>query len=169
MRHRKMLAPINSIKHYVQAENASLASGSNRQIVLVDGVSIAVAAANTFDVVEGSIVKAVFIELWVKSSAASGANTKFQLGLEKSPSGVGSMSFANMNNLMPYDNKKNILYYSQGVIGDTETQGIPVIRQWFLIPKGKQRFGLGDRLILSISTTGAALQICGFSTYKEYK
>ncbi len=168
MRHRKMVAPIVAIKHYVQAENAQVASGAIRAIDLVSGVGQAAVAA-TDDVVEGSIVKAVFLEHWVKSFAGAGEDAKFQFCLEKVNISVPSVTFTEMNNLMAYANKKNILFYSQGVIGDLTTQAIPIVRQWFLIPKGKQRFGLGDRLVATLSATSATIQNCGFSTYKEYK
>ncbi len=162
-----MVAPINSVKHYVQTENQTVATGARLNVVLADG-AIAPAASTTADVKEGSLVKAVFIEQWVKSNATAGTDTKFQFALEKVPTGAGGLTFAEMNNLQAYDNKKNILYYSQGVIGDLTTQAIPIVRQWFLIPKGKQRFGLGDRLIFSISSTGDEINTCGFATYKEY-
>ncbi len=124
---------------------------------------------NVDDVVEGAIVKAVFLEQWVKSFAAAGEDTKFQLLLEKVPAGATPVTFAQMNTLMSYPNKKNCLFYSQGIIGDLTTQSVPVVRQWFKIPKGKQRFGVGDKLVVTISATAAVIQNCGFSTYKEYK
>ncbi len=167
MRHRRMLAPINSVKHYVQMENASIASAARRSFVLIDATA-APATSTTADVKEGSIVKNVFIESWVKSVADAGTDTKFQFAIEKVPAGQTPLTFAQMNNLQAYDNKKNILYYSQGVLGDKTTNSIPIVRNWFKIPKGKQRMGLGDRLIVAISATGFALSNCGFSTYKEY-
>ncbi len=168
MRHRRMLAPINAIKHYNNTENADLTAAARRSIDLVDTVAQS-AVVNTEDVVEGSIVKAVFVEHWAKSNADAGQDTKFQLCLEKVPAGAASITFAQMNSLMGYVNKKNILFFSQGVIGDLTTQAIPIVRQWFKIPKGKQRFGLGDKLVLSISATGFSINNCGFSTFKEYK
>jgi len=168
LRHRRMVAPINSIKHYVQLENAQIASGAVRQSVLVDAVGQNLVAA-VEDVVEGSLVKAIFIEHWVKSFAAAGEDTKFQLVIEKVPAGQTPVTFTQMNNLMTYPNKKNVFFYSQGVIGDLTTQSIPVVRNWFLIPKGKQRMGLGDKIVETVSATAAVIQNCGFSTYKEYK
>ncbi len=167
MRHRRMLAPINSVKHYVQMENATVASGARKGVVLVDATA-APATSNTSDVKEGSLVKACFIEVWIKSNATAGTDTKFQFSLEKIPTGADSASFTQMNNLQAYDNKKNILFYSQGVLGDLTTQAVPIVRQWFKIPKGKQRFGLGDRLVMNITATGFEINTCGFSTYKEY-
>ncbi len=163
----RMVAPIHSVKHYVQLENQVIATGARANVVVVDG-AIAPAASSTAEVQEGSLVKAIFIEQWVKSNAAATEETKFQFALEKVPTGAAGLTFAEMNNLQAYDNKKNILFFSQGVVGDGTTQSIPVVRQWFKIPKGKQRFGLGDRLIFSVGTTGAGINTCGFSTYKEY-
>ncbi len=163
-----MVAPIVSTKHYVQLENSILTTGTRRSAALVEGVAVQSVAASD-NVIEGSMVKAVFIEIWVKSNASATEDTKFQLLLEKVPAGQTAVTFTQMNNLMTYSNKKNILYFSQGVIGDGTTQGIPVVRNWFKIPRGKQRFGLGDTLALAISTTAASMQNCGFATFKEYK
>ncbi len=164
-----MVAPINSTKHYVQLENTTLASGSARQSILVNAVAVPTVSASGVDVTEGSTVKAIFIEHWVKSNASAGTDTKFQLAVEKVPSNQTPITFTQMNNLNTYSNKKNILFYSQGVIGDLTTQAIPVVRNWFLVPKGKQRQGLGDRIVETLTATAAVIQNCGFSTYKEYK
>ena len=165
-RHRRMVAPINSIKHYVNIENNQIASGAVLATNVVDAVATTSSAE---DVVEGSIVKAIFFERWIKSQAAAGEDTKFQYLIEKVPSNQSSVTFAQMNTLDSYPNKKNVLFYSQGVIGDLTTQSIPVVRNWFLIPKGKQRMGFGDKITSTLSATSAVLQNCGFSTYKEYK
>jgi len=163
-----MKAIINSIKHYVQHDNSSIASASKRTINVVKAVGQA-AVSNTEDVVEGSVIKAIFVELWVKSNSSAGTDNKFQLAIEKLPAGATAMTFAQMNTLMGYPNKKNVFFFSQGVLGDLTTQSIPVVRQWFLVPKGKQRFGLDDKFVVTVSATGAALDSCGFSTYKELK
>ncbi len=163
-----MRAPIISIKHYVQLENAILTDGTRRTFDIISGVGQAAVAA-TDDVVEGSIVKMVYIELWGKSNSTAGTDNKFQLAIEKAPALVTSLTFTEMNNLMAYENKKNILYFTQGVMGDLTTASMPLFRAWLSIPRGKQRFGLGDKLILAVSTTGGTLNNCGFATYKEYK
>ncbi len=167
MRHRRMVAPINSIKHYVHIENSSTANGVARASVIVDAVTASASGA-VDEVKEGALVKAIFLEYWVKSEAASNTDTKFQMIYEKVPAGAVSVTFAQMNNLGSYPNKKNVLYFTQGVLGDTNTDSVPIHRSWFLIPKGKQRFGLGDRLVVTLSATGTAVQNCGFTTYKEY-
>ncbi len=162
-----MVAPINSVKHYVQIEDSSLTSGAIRATNLVDAVA-APATSTTDEVKQGAVIKAVYLEYWIKSEAAGGTHTKFQMLIEKLVAGQVGVTFAQMNNLMAYPNKKNVFYFTQGVLGDTTTNSQPGFREWMLIPKGKQRFGLGDKLAVTLSATGTAIQNCGFSTYKEY-
>ncbi len=168
VRHRRMLAPIVSRKHYVQFDVSPGSDATRRSLAVVHAVSDATGVTNPSDVVEGSIIKAVFIELWVKSQAPAGTEDKFQFAIEKVPAGAAPLSFTDMNTLQSYQNKKNILYFTQGVLGDLTVQSFPVSRQWWLIPKGKQRFGLDDDLTIALSTTGATNVTCGFATYKEY-
>ncbi len=167
-RFRRMAAPLVTIKHMLNLENAQIASGAIRQHELVQAVA-QTAVTNAQDVVEGSLVKTIYIEQWIKSFANAGEDTKFQAVLEKVPAGAASITFAQMNSLMGYVNKKNILFTSQGVIGDLTTQSLPIMREWYKIPKGKQRFGLGDVLSLTISATAAVIQNCGLSIFKEWK
>ncbi len=163
-----MVAPINSIKHYVQRANVSIASGAIRVDDIVTSV-VAPAATNTSDVTQGSVVKAIYLEYWLWGAGASGTDTQFNFMFLKLPVATSDPTFANINNLGAYTNKKNIFYHSSGVLGGVDNNSIPVVRGWFMVPKGKQRMGLSDKLVIATSTSGAALQLCGFSTYKEYR
>jgi len=169
-RHRRMLAPINTNKHYIAQTETVIAAGANLNLVIADGVS-APANANTFDVTEGSTVKAVRCEMWLASGGISNALDQKVIVVEKVPAGAPAITFAQMLNLQAYDNKKNILFVFQGILSANinGTNPIAPIREWLLIPKGKQRFGLGDRLVMSIGTVGENVTICGFFTYKEYR
>ncbi len=170
MRHRKMLAPINTVKHYVHRTNISVSTGTNRTEVLADAV-VAPATSNAFDVREGAIVKAIHLEYWINSDGATGTTVQFVLIVEKVPANQDSVSTAEIVNLGAYPNKKNILYTTQGNLGASVDgqSSVPLLRSWMLIPKGKQRMGLGDRIVLTmqpIGSVGAAF--CGLTTYKEY-
>ncbi len=152
----------------VNSESATLASGAAINIEVAQGVA-QTAVTNTGDVVEGSLIKQVHIEMWIKSRAVAGSHFKFQLALEKVMGAQAAITFAQMNNLMAYPNKKNIFHTAQGIGGDLTTQSIPIMNDWFAIPKGKQRFGLDDQLVLTISATTSDLQRCGLFIFKEWK
>ncbi len=156
---------IHSQKHYVQQSRSEVATVALVTIDIIKSVEGTVANA-VDEVIEGSIVKAVFVELWLLDSANDGS---FIVTLEKLPSTSPAIGFANMNALGTYSNKKNILYTTQGLSPNNAVGNpVPIIRQWFKIPKGKQRMGLGDELVLNIANNGLNdLEFCGFMTYKE--
>ncbi len=80
---------------------------------------------------------------------------------------MAAMTFTNSATLDSYTNKKNLLYITQGVSPDANGNPVPVLRQWFKIPKGKQRFGLADALILNLSANVEDMTHCGVFIYKE--
>ena len=124
--------------------------------------------ANAVDeVIEGAVVKAVFFELWLIGSVS---DQHAIVTITKEQAGTVGPGFTNMVGLGAYLNKKNVLFTHQGLAGnDGISLPIPVLRGWIKIPKSKQRFGLGDRLVLAIASQGdASIFYCGFATYKEY-
>ncbi len=156
---------IHSQKHYVQQSRSQVSTVSLTTIDIIEAVQ-STAASGVDKIVEGALVKAVFVEMWILDQSNAGS---FILTLEKLPSAVAKMGFASSNALGTYKNKKNILYTTQGLSpNDGVANPVLIIRQWFKIPKGKQRFGLADELVLNITNNGANnLDFCGFFTYKE--
>jgi len=157
---------VHSTKHYVQITLSSVITVSRNSETLVTAVESTVANLGQ-EVEEGAIVKAVYVELWAEAESNSGFYT---LIISKDPSGLGQISFADITNLFAYPNKKNILYTSQALTAnDGIANPIPLLKGWIKIPKSKQRFGLGDKLRLTIASRGAnTINYCGFATYKEY-
>ncbi len=162
-----MVRPVvHSVKHYVQFSRSTVATVAavNENIAkAVEGTT-----ANLVDeVVEGTIVKACYVELWVIDSGNAGSGV---VVLSKEQSNNVGPIFGQANSLGTYANKKNILFTSQGLFpNDGIANPRVVMRGWYKIPKSKQRFGLGDSLVLTIANNSAQdLFYCGFATYKEY-
>ncbi len=167
-----MAAVINSIKHYVHFSQATVVAGTVQNNVIVDTVSVSAAGAASTDVEEGAVVKAVYIEFWINNDGDTSATIQFTISIEKLPIGNPLMTFTQSQNLGAYPNKKNILYTTQGLVGsEASGQPILIVRAWYLIPKRKQRFGLGDRVVCNISNIAGATGLirCGISTFKEFK
>ncbi len=160
---------IVSRKHYVQFTEFNTPSLTVTTQEWVD--SVAVQDKNTpKEVEEGSIVKAIFVELWLVTDSGS-VSGSFVVTVEKFEQNVGPPSLSEMTTLDSYDNKKNVLFVSQGILGNESTGNpTPVLRQWIKIPKGKQRMGLRDGVRINIAAIGAPnLTGCSFAVYKEYK
>ncbi len=166
MRH-KMQATINSTKHYNHHAFFTVAGAAVQNNVEINAVALS-AVTNANDVRSGSEIKAIYIEYWMSGDTADTQST-FNITVEKTSGGQPNMTFAQAINLMNYPNKKNILYTTQGLVGaQNVTNAIPIIRQWISIPKGKQRFGLGDDLRVNIASITGNIRLCGISIYKEY-
>ncbi len=165
-----MVAPIHSVKHYFQRAITNVPAASILNEVVIDSV-VASAVSTANEVIEGSLIKAVFVEIWAVGIGAAGTTSGFNISLEKLPAAAVSMTSAQSVNLMVYPNKKNILYTTQGILATVQngSNTTPLLKQWFAIPKGKQRFGLGDQLMLNFSSLNSdSYQICGLYVFKEY-
>ncbi len=156
--------PIKSIKHYVHFPAATVVSGAIGNFKPIDAIAEGAARATAANVEEGCEIKAVFVEMWM-----SGQTVDNTIGwaLYKIPSGGAGTTAAQLSNMSTYQNKKNVLKFGQG-LGPTSGNVVPVLREWIKIPKGKQRFGLGDEFVFSFTGTGTSAHACGFATYKEY-
>ncbi len=134
-------------------------------LVLADVVSVP--AGGNDDVLEGSTIKAVYIEMWIQSDAVTKGTAT--LTFEKKPAGVAVMTAAQSADLNDYVNKRNVFEIHMGLTPDLASNPVPFFKGWYKIPKGKQRMALGDRLMLNVNgiTTGAVG--CGFALYKEYQ
>ncbi len=121
------------------------------------------------DVEIGTTIKAVYCELWYQGSSAQPGTAISTL--EKLPNdGTIPVPFGNMTALDAYTNKKNIFYSTQGIVGDSNSNPIPFVRQWIKIPKGKQRFGTGDTLLWNVAAqTPTDIEVCGLFIYKTYQ
>ncbi len=156
---------VHSTKHYVQQSIGTVVVGTNEDEILVRGVAVVDKNAVN-EVEEGSTVKAIYCELWIRSAATAAASFTFIFC--KRPSGVNSPTDAEMAALGDWDNKKNILFTAQGLINDVDSTALNLYRGWIKIPKGKQRIGLGDEFSWHLRTVGQSLNFCGFVLYKEY-
>ncbi len=160
-----MRAVIQSRKHIVQLALDTIASTARN----IRPIATAVEGVHTTSITvsEGATIKAVYVELWILGAGATvGA---FTVILYKLP-GVGiDPTTADMAALHDWDNKKNILYTSQGITPETNGFPMGVLKQWIKIPKGKQRFGLNDKLALSVrNNITDDMNSCGLAIYKEY-
>jgi len=158
---------VTSTKHYVQSSLRTITALTSESIVLVEGTRLQ-DVSGVDDVVQGSSVKAVYIEHWLRTQDT--APGSFVCAIYKAPAGVAVFSTGGIAAMNNADNKKNVLFMSQGLLNDQDSSALSVYRGWIKIPKGKQRMGLGDRIILQTfaQTAGLDLTACGFATYKEY-
>ncbi len=157
---------IHSNKHYVQQSLRTIVASALETTTIIEAVTVT-SANLVHEVQEGAIVKAVYIELWVRAAGASPGSYIF--AVYKDPGGGTAFNTTQLAAMGASENKKNVFFFSQALINDNDADAIPIFRGWLKIPKSKQRFGLGDRLLIAFFAQGAVDMVaCGFETYKEY-
>ncbi len=159
-------ATVNSRKHIIQTSISPIVAGAKLDIVLAEG-TVSGSVTGLDDVREGAVLKACYVENWIRSSEATPGS--FVACIYKIPGGADGFSVGEMGALGGVVNKKNILYTAQGLVNDNNADAVTWTRQWYKIPKSKQRFGIGDKLQITIFANGAIdLVSCGVAIYKEY-
>ncbi len=154
---------INSEKHMIQISLTTLTSGNILNLVFA--TAVAVPATTLTEIREGSIIKAIWLELWIAVNADSMGTAI--VTLEKLDGGKSLMTSGQSAGLGSYDNKKNVLHTQMGLTPGNSQYPMASLKGWFKIPKGKQRFGLGDRIVVNVHGQSSSLQMCGIGIYKE--
>ena len=158
---------INSEKHIVQLNRQTTAGLSIAGLTIVKVVAQSATPNTPEDVTIGTDIKACYIQLWI--SGATNDQSACTVILEKTQNDFRIPSPTEMSQLNEYVNKKNILFTFQGIVGEvSNTNPIPVLDGWYKIPKGKQRFGLGDGLRLVLQAKDTDVENCGLAIFKAY-
>ncbi len=157
---------VHSTKHYVQQSIGTAVVGTVTNINVVTAVDVG-SKNIVSEVEEGSTVKAIYFEMWLRSAATAGSSFTFIVC--KRVQNATFPSTTEMAALGDYDNKKNVLFTSQGLLNDVDADAMSVIRGWIKIPRGKQRMGLGDNVSWHLNAIGQSINFCGFQIYKEYQ
>ncbi len=157
---------IHSTKHPVQITLSTSTTGATSIFTIANAVERSLANTVT-EVEEGCTIKAVWLEMWTIGSVS---DQFFTAIFCKIPSGAGNVAQADMVDLFAYDNKKNIFYTTQGLASNDGIAGPHALyKGWIKIPKGKQRFGRGDKLQFALASRGSGtITWCGLALFKEY-
>ncbi len=159
---------IQSKKHIFQISQGTTAQAAISNFFLVQAIEAVSTQPQQVEV--GATVKACYIEFWVSQDSASVIGS-YTVIVAKVTGDGATPSAANLAALHDYTNKKNILFTAQGLLTPNDGGQVPVVRGWYKIPKGKQRFGLNDRLVISLrnnNVTAVDINHCGVAIYKEY-
>jgi len=142
-------------------------AGTITNVVLARTVDASNLTGLASEIATGTVLKAIYVEIWILAGAQQPGS--FTVTVEKKVASTALMSFAQSATLNSYTNKKNILYTTQGVSPDANGNPVPVVRQWIKIPKGKQRFGLNDQVVLNLSANVENMTHCGLGIFKAYQ
>ncbi len=126
------------------------------------------ALSATSQVVTGSIVNTIYLEVWMYGNAVAGVNSPVTWQLCKNPG--NNLTFLGPETAGSDDNKKWIFAMGKGLLG-ASGNGQPgyLIRGWFRIPPKMRRMGFDDEIQLIVKNdTANDINICKLFIYKWY-
>ncbi len=159
---------IHSKKHINQISQGTIGQALIDTQVLIDAREAGSTTPSGIE--EGASVKAIYIEYWLGNASTSVVGSYTTI-VFKNPGGTDNPVTGDIAALHDWSNKKNILFTSQALVPPTDGGQVAVLKQWIKIPKGKQRFGLLDRLQITTrnnNSTAVSINFCGLAIYKEY-
>ncbi len=159
---------INSIKNNPNSF-AGGAAGANTFVLIAKAVNTPLPTVST-DVSQGCIIKAVWVELWVRASEEDvvALTTGIDAYIWKNPG--ANLTAPAPGSVGTSNEKKFVFKQWKGLIG-AGTQGFPAYfwKGWLRIPKIYQRMGTDDLLQLVFNPTGTAALVCTNFIYKWYR
>jgi len=161
-----MKSPINSTKHIVQTTLQTVTVSTVLSVPLIEAKALSLVGTGAEEVRTGAVVKAVYVELWLRGQDTSAGS--FVCIIQKCSADSNGATAGEMANLMDYNEKNNILFTSQGLVNVSVNTATPIYRGWLKLPKGKQRFGLGESLRWTVLAQTLDVNLCGVTIYKEY-
>ncbi len=159
------LRPVHSIKHVVDIQGGIVAGtqANNDLIESVDAPTVAIA-----DRVEtGSTVNSIYlkVEAYATSTAAL---ANFYMIIWKNP---GGNITAPVPNQVGVDDDKRFVIHQEMVMMEKNTTGNPrtVFAGVLSIPRGYKRFGINDKLEISVLSPGVSADFCIQCIFKELR
>ncbi len=156
---------LNSIKNEVNSVQGVVAS-TNLVLTIAQASDVHTTATPT-SVINGCILKAIYIEFWYYGLSASNTNDIVDIYLIKNPG--NNLVNPNPGTTGTSNEKKFIIREWKGLAGNKSLGGTPYSQQgrWFKIPKRYQRMGTDDVwfLVIRSPTTG---NMCSKFIYKWY-
>ncbi len=166
-RRRSALQPINSRKNIEQSV-AIIAAAVTSTLTIAQSQDVMPAIAGTNQVVAGSHVNTIYLEVWLYGNATAGVNSPIAWSLRKNPG--NNLTFLAPSSAGADDNKRFIFAQGKGLVGSSGN-GQPgyLIRGWFSIPKPYRRMGHDDEIELAIeNNTANDVNLCQLGIYKWY-
>ncbi len=161
--------PVQRIKHIVD-ESATVGAAVTFPINLIQANDAPV-LANTRDVITGSKVNGIFLNIQIQSNqGGGGAIPNIYLAVYKNPGGLVTTTL-NPNSLGDDVNKKLVIHQEMMMFrsNNNDSQPVTLFKGVIVIPKGMRRFGAADVLVAALHSNAVNFKYCAQCIYKEFR
>ncbi len=159
------LRPVQSLKHIFDKQGGlAVGTTESNNLVLAKDAPV---LANTEEVITGSTVSAIFLNVQV-SATSTAALANVYLVVYKSPG--GNLASINPQTVGSNDNKRFVIHQEMTML-EKNTTSIPrtLFKGVIKIPRGYKRFGYNDVLKINLRSPGVTMDYCIQCIYKEFR
>ncbi len=160
--------PINSLKHVVDIQGATVA-GTNTRTALIDTVDNPVITSPT-GVATGSVVKSMFLNVQVSATETS-ALANVYMYVSKNPGTAITLASYPLGNAVGASDLRKLIFHQEMIMTEKNTTAIPrtLFKGVLKIPKHMQRNGADDQISITIFSPGVIFEFCVQCIYKEFR
>ncbi len=160
------MRPVKSLKHIVDIQGG-LTVNSKQDEDLIRASDAPVFSTNPQDVETGSTVNSIFLNVQVAATSTA-ALANVYMYVMKNPG--NNITEVNANVVGTSDIRKHVIHQEM-IMTEKNTTAIPrtLFKGVIKLPRGMKRFGIEDRLILSLLSPGTTYDYCIQCIYKEYQ
>ncbi len=159
------LRPVNRIKHVVDSQNATAAGTQASFNLIVSNDSPGL--ANTAQVLTGSRVSSIFLTVEVVATTSAALSNVYMI-IFKNPG--GNLSTPAANTVGANDDKRYVIHQEM-IMMQQQTNSNPrtLFKGVIRIPRGYQRAGPNDVLLVALLAPGVNINFCIQGHYKEFR
>ncbi len=169
-RFRPALHPVQRVKHIIDAEG-SVDDTPIISVVLVQASDTPVIGSVT-QVITGAKVHGIYLHVEVSHTSGTGRPNIYMM-IFKNPGGNLSNGSFVPKGEGAFDNKKFVMHQEMILMSGDAGNGLPrpLFNGVIKIPRGYNRFGPGDQLVMNIvtGTAGVVADWCLQCHYKEFR
>ncbi len=166
-RRRNYLRPVNTIKH-IYDEQGGLVAGTQVVSTLVKGVDNPVLASNPNQVVVGSHVRSIFLNIQVAATGTAALANVYMIISGNPGNAIGAQPNANVTGTSDF---KKQIFHTEMIMGEKNTTGIPrtLFKGVLKLPRKFGRIGHDDTIQVQLFSPGITWDYCIQCIYKEIR
>lgn len=163
---RSQLRPVHSLKHIIDTQGGLIA-GTPTTSSVVKAVTAPNVQTSPEEVEEGSTVNSIFLNVQVSATQTSALANVYLL-VVKNP---GNQVVIPNGNVVGTSKVRKFVIHQEMIMTEKNSTAIPrtLFKGVIKLPRGYRRFGIDDRLAISLFSPGITFDFCFQCIYKEYQ
>ncbi len=160
------MRPVKSMKHIVDRQGGLIA-GTKVDEDVIRASDAPVFSVNPQDVETGSTVNSIFLNIQVAATGTAALANVYMYVMKNPGNNITEVN----GNIVGVSDIRKFVIHQEMIMTEKNTTAIPrtLFKGVIKLPRGYRRFGIEDRLIVSLFSPGVTYDYCIQCIFKEYQ